>query len=268
MDYGKTLNLPQTDFPMKANLPVKEQEILKNWENIQIYFKMIKKNSDKNSFIMHDGPPYANGSLHDGHVLNKILKDIVVKYKNMSGHLATFRPGWDCHGLPIELKVAEKLGSKKKEMSKSDFLKECKNFAINAIDIQRKEFKRLGVFADWEKPYTTLSPEYEGCIAHQFANVVESGALFKSKKPVHWCPSCETALAEAEIEYEDHTSPSIYVKFPLIDKLMELENKSVNFVIWTTTPWTLPANLAIALILKLNTVPLNLTKRFLSLLLL
>ncbi|HQB08267.1 MAG TPA: isoleucine--tRNA ligase [bacterium] len=247
MDYGKTLNLPQTDFPMKANLPVKEQEILKNWENIQIYFKMIKKNSDKNSFIMHDGPPYANGSLHDGHVLNKILKDIVVKYKNMSGHLATFRPGWDCHGLPIELKVAEKLGSKKKEMSKSDFLKECKNFAINAIDIQRKEFKRLGVFADWEKPYTTLSPEYEGCIAHQFANVVESGALFKSKKPVHWCPSCETALAEAEIEYEDHTSPSIYVKFPLIDKLMELENKSVNFVIWTTTPWTLPANLAIAL---------------------
>jgi isoleucyl-tRNA synthetase len=247
MDYGKTLNLPQTDFPMKANLPVKEQEILKNWEITEIYSKILDKNSGRDSFIMHDGPPYANGNLHDGHVLNKILKDIVVKYKNMSGHLATFRPGWDCHGLPIELKVAEKLGSKKKEMSKSDFLKECKNFALNAIDIQRKEFKRLGVFADWEKPYTTLSPEYEGCIAHQFANVVEAGAVFKSKKPVHWCPSCETALAEAEIEYEDHASPSIYVKFQLLDKLKELENEKVNFVIWTTTPWTLPANLAIAL---------------------
>lgn len=247
MDYGKTLNLPQTDFPMKANLPVREVEILKKWEDEKIYHKILEKNSGKPSFVMHDGPPYANGSLHDGHVLNKILKDIVVKYMNMSGNLSTFVPGWDCHGLPIELKVAEKLGSKKREMTKSQFLEECKKFALNAIDIQRTEFKRLGVFADWENPYTTLSPSYEGCIAHQFANVVESGALFKSKKPVYWCPSCETALAEAEIEYDDHTSPSIYVKFPLIDKLSGFENEKVNFVIWTTTPWTLPANQAVAL---------------------
>ena len=180
MNYGKTLNLPQTDFPMKANLPVRELEILKKWDQIGIYSKMIQNNKDKPSFIMHDGPPYANGSLHDGHVLNKILKDIVVKYMNMTGRYSTFRPGWDCHGLPIELKVAEKLGSKKRDMSKTEFLGECKNFAMKAVDIQREEFKRLGVFADWEDPYLTLSPEYEGYIAHQFANVAESGALFKS----------------------------------------------------------------------------------------
>ena len=247
MNYGKTLNLPQTDFPMKANLPVRELEILKKWDQVGIYSKMIENNKNNESFIMHDGPPYANGSLHDGHVLNKVLKDIVVKYMNMTGRYSTFRPGWDCHGLPIELKVAEKLGSKKKDMSKTEFLNECKIFAMKAVNTQREEFKRLGIFADWEKPYLTLSPEYEGIIAHQFANVVERGALFKSKKPVHWCPSCQTALAEAEIEHETHSSPSIYVKFPLIDKMAEFEGEKVNFVIWTTTPWTLPANLAIAL---------------------
>lgn len=247
MNYGKTLNLPQTDFPMKANLPVRELEILKKWDQIGIYSKMIDSNKDKASFIMHDGPPYANGNLHDGHVLNKILKDIVVKYMNMTDRYSTFRPGWDCHGLPIELKVAEKLGSKKKDMSKTQFLNECKSFAMKAVNTQREEFKRLGVFADWEEPYLTLSPEYEGKIAHQFAKVAESGALFKSRKPVHWCPSCQTALAEAEIEYGNHNSPSIFVKFPLIDKMEELTGEKVNFVIWTTTPWTLPANLAVAL---------------------
>lgn len=247
MDYSKTLNLPVTDFPMKANLPVKELDILKEWEKIDIYSKLMKKNEENPSFVMHDGPPYANGSLHDGHVLNKILKDIVVKYKNMTGFHAPFTPGWDCHGLPIELKVAEKLGSKKNTMSKSEFIDECKKFALSAVDIQRSEFKRLGVMADWEVPYLTLSPEYEGVIAHQFAKIAESGALFKSRKPVYWCPSCETALAEAEIEYEDHSSPSIYVKFPLLNKIKGLENEKVNFVIWTTTPWTLPANLAVAL---------------------
>jgi isoleucyl-tRNA synthetase len=247
MDYSKTLNLPQTDFPMKANLPVREQEILKKWEEIGIYGMILEKNSSHPSFVMHDGPPYANGNLHDGHVLNKILKDVVVKYMNMTGHLATFKPGWDCHGLPIEHKVAGKLGSKKNSMSKAEFLKECKKFALNAVEIQKKEFKRLGVFADWENPYLTLSPEYEGEIVHQFANVAASGALLKAKKPVHWCCSCETALAEAEIEYGEHVSPSIYVKFPLVGELSQFPGEKVNFVIWTTTPWTIPANLAIAL---------------------
>ncbi|HPS29170.1 MAG TPA: isoleucine--tRNA ligase, partial [bacterium] len=247
MDYSKTLNLPVTDFPMKANLPVKELEILKKWEEQKIYFKILQKNADKPSFVFHDGPPYANGHLHDGHVLNKTLKDITVKYKNMTGNLSPFVPGWDCHGLPIELKTAEKLGSKRRDMSKSEFLEKCKEYAMESVDIQREEFKRLGIFADWGNPYITMSPEYEGTIAHQFAKVIESGALFKAKKPVYWCTSCETALAEAEIEYEPHSSPSIYVKFPLIDKLDELKDEKVNFVIWTTTPWTLPANLAIAL---------------------
>ena len=247
MDYGKTLNLPQTDFPMKANLPVKEVELLKKWDEIGIYFKIIEQNADKPSFVLHDGPPYANGSLHNGHVLNKTLKDFVIKFKNMTGHLTKLTPGWDCHGLPIELKTAEKLGSKRKEMSKSDFLEECKKFAMASVNTQREEFKRLGIFADWDHPYVTLDPKYEGTIAHQFAKIIETGALFKAKKPVYWCTSCETALAEAEIEYDMHDSPSIYVKFPLVDKLPELEGEKVNFVIWTTTPWTLPANLAIAL---------------------
>jgi len=247
MDYGKTLNLPKTSFPMKANLAVKELGVLKKWDEFDLYNKVLEKNADKPSFVMHDGPPYANGHLHDGHILNKLLKDITVKYKNMSGFKAPFTPGWDCHGLPIELKVADKLGSKRHQMSTVDILKECRNFALKAVNIQKDEFKRLGVSADWENPYLTLTPEYEGKIAHQFANIIESGALFKSKKPVHWCPSCETALAEAEVEYDDHKSPSIYVKFPLTDKIEELGDEKVNFVIWTTTPWTIPSNLAIAL---------------------
>ena len=247
MDFGKTLNLPKTAFPMKANLPVKEVQLLKKWEEIDIYKKITEKNKDKTPFVMHDGPPYANGRLHDGHVLNKILKDITVKYKNMSGFLTFFRPGWDCHGLPIELKVQEKLKKKKKHLNEVDFLKECRNFAKNTVEIQKEEFKRLGVFADWDKPYLTMNKDYEGAIAHQFAEIAKSGAIFKSKKPVYWCHSCETALAEAEVEYAEHKSPSIFVKFPLIDTIKELENEKVNMVIWTTTPWTLPANLGIAL---------------------
>ena len=247
MDYSKTLNLPQTDFPMKANLPVKEVEILKKWEENKIYSRILEQNEGKPTFVLHDGPPYANGNLHNGHILNKTLKDFVVKFKNMTGKYTPLIPGWDCHGLPIELKTAEKLGSKRKEMTKSQFLEECKKFAMNWVNVQREGFKRIGVLADWDHPYVTLDPKYEGCIAHQFAKVAESGALFKAKKPVYWCTSCETALAEAEIEYDNHQSPSIYVKFPLIDKLEELEGEKVNFVIWTTTPWTLPANLAIAL---------------------
>jgi len=247
MDYSSTLNLPKTDFPMKANLPVKEQEILKKWEKLAIYHKVLEKNRPQPSFVMHDGPPYANGHIHQGTVLNKILKDIVVKYKNLRGFYATFVPGWDCHGLPIELKAGERIGAKKNQMSPAEFRRACRAYAQEFIDIQRNEFKRLGVFADWEKPYITMSHEFESVIAHEFAKVIESGALIKAKKPVYWCASCETALAEAEVEYEEHTSPSIYVKFPVPEGLPELPGEKVSFVIWTTTPWTLPANLAIAL---------------------
>ncbi|HSA32596.1 MAG TPA: isoleucine--tRNA ligase [bacterium] len=247
MDYGKTLNLPVTDFPMKANLPVKEQDILKKWEKIDIYRKVLEKNRDRKSFVMHDGPPYANGHIHQGTVLNKILKDIVVKYMNMAGKHATFVPGWDCHGLPIELKAAERLKGKKETMAPGDFRRACRAYAQEFIDIQRNEFKRLGVFADWEHPYITMTAGFESVIAHEFAKVIGSGALLKAKKPVYWCMHCETALAEAEVEYHDHASPSIYVKFPVPAGLPELPGEKVNFVIWTTTPWTLPANLAIAL---------------------
>ncbi len=247
MDYSSTLNLPKTDFPMKANLPVKEQEILKKWENLAIYRRMLEKNRENRSFVMHDGPPYANGHIHQGTVLNKILKDIVVKYKNLRGFYASFIPGWDCHGLPIELKASEQLGPEKNNMSPADFRRACRAYAQKFIEIQRSEFRRLGVFADWENPYITMSHEFESVIAHEFAKVIESGALIKAKKPVYWCASCETALAEAEVEYEEHTSPSIYVKFPIPAGLPEIPGEKVSFVIWTTTPWTLPANLAIAL---------------------
>ena len=169
MDYGKTLNLPVTDFPMKANLPVKEQDILKKWEKIDIYRKVLEKNRDRKSFVMHDGPPYANGHIHQGTVLNKILKDIVVKYMNMAGKHATFVPGWDCHGLPIELKAAERLKGKKETMAPGDFRRACRAYAQEFIDIQRNEFKRLGVFADWEHPYITMTAGFESVIAHEFA---------------------------------------------------------------------------------------------------
>lgn len=247
MDYGKTLNLPVTGFPMKANLPVKEVEILKKWQETDIYRKMIDRNINKPSFVFHDGPPYANGHIHQGTILNKTLKDIVVKYRNMKGQYTKFIPGWDCHGLPIENKVDEKLGRSKANMSASEFRKKCREYAGEFLDIQREEFKRIGVFADWENPYVTMTNEFESVIAHEFANVISSGALKKAKKPVYWCHKCETALAEAEVEYHDHVSASIYVKFPLKDTVEELKGEKVNFVIWTTTPWTLPANLAIAL---------------------
>ncbi len=247
MDYRKTLNLPRTDFPMKANLPQKEPEIIKKWDEINLYSKILEKNKDRKSFVMHDGPPYANGRLHDGTILNKILKDITVKYRNMSGRYSTFKPGWDCHGLPIELKVSEKLGSKKSRMTTEEFLGECRSFAAKAVDVQKSEFKRLGVLARWDEPYLTMNPEYESQIAHKFADVIESGALVLAEKPVQWCPSCGTALAEAEVEYAEHESPSIYVKFPLTEEFPGLPGEKVSFVIWTTTPWTIPANLAIAL---------------------
>ena len=248
-DYKDTLNLPKTDFPMKANLPQREPQMLKHWEETGLYAKMLDKNRNAKPYILHDGPPYANGHIHMGHALNKVLKDIIVKYKAMMGHYAPYVPGWDCHGLPIELQVDKKLGSKKAETSVTDKRLACRKYAGEFIDIQREEFKRLGVFGDWDNPYITMSFDYEGRIVAEFLDFFRKGYAYVGKKPVHWCPSCITALAEAEVEYADKTSPSVFVKFRLTDeaaKSLGLEGKSASFVIWTTTPWTLPANLALA----------------------
>ncbi|MFZ3064751.1 MAG: isoleucine--tRNA ligase [Nitrospirota bacterium] len=251
MDYKDTLNLPKTDFPMKANLSQKELEILKKWEDEKIYKKLAEKGKGKPKFILHDGPPYANGNIHIGHALNKILKDIIVKFKTMKGFYSPYVPGWDCHGLPIEHQVDKNLGPKKKELSKIEIRKLCREYAEKYINIQRDEFKRLGVFGDWNNPYLTMDYKYEGSIVRELGKVVEKGSVYRGKKPVLWCFSCETALAEAEVEYNDKESPSVYVKFQVKDeaevkKILNL-NLNLFFIIWTTTPWTLPANLAIAL---------------------
>ena len=250
MDYKDTLNLPKTSFPMRANLPQNEPKQVENWERQRTYLKIAEANASKPKFILHDGPPYANGNIHIGHALNKILKDIIVKYRSMTGHAAPFVPGWDCHGLPIELQVEKNLGrAKKLAMNKAEIRRLCKEYAEKYISIQRDEFKRLGVFGDWENPYRTLEPAYEAQEIRELGKIVESGALYRQKKPVYWCASCITALAEAEVEYEDHTSASIYVKFAVKDPkgLFPIDpDKGTFFVIWTTTPWTLPANQAIA----------------------
>ena len=250
MDYKETLNLPKTQFPMRANLPQNEPKQVEKWEREQIYLQMLQANGGKQRFILHDGPPYANGNIHIGHALNKILKDIIVKYKAMSGHAAPYVPGWDCHGLPIELQVEKNVGrAKKLQMSKVEIRRLCKEYAEKYISIQREEFKRLGVLGDWERPYRTLDTSYEAQEVRELGKFVASGVLYRQKKPVYWCASCVTALAEAEVEYEDHTSPSIYVKFRVSDpkgKFAPDAGRGTYFVIWTTTPWTLPANQAIA----------------------
>jgi isoleucyl-tRNA synthetase len=248
-DYKDTLNLPKTEFPMKANLAQKEVEILQSWTKNTIYKKMQGRNT-AGSYILHDGPPYANGHIHLGHALNKILKDIIVKFKSMKGFYSPFVPGWDCHGLPIEHEVDKKLGSKKREIPILGKRRLCREYALKFLDIQRDEFKRLGVFGDWENPYLTMSYPYEASIVKEFARFVENGSVYKGKKPVRWCPHCVTALAEAEVEYADKESPSIYVTFKIIDpkgKFTPDAVKGTYFVIWTTTPWTLPANMALAL---------------------
>ncbi|WP_298036302.1 isoleucine--tRNA ligase [uncultured Desulfuromonas sp.] len=251
MDYKETLNLPQTDFPMRGNLPQREPQTLKRWEEMGLYAKIEKAGQDRPNFTMHDGPPYANGHTHIGHALNKILKDVVMKSRRMQGFYVPYVPGWDCHGLPIELMVDKKLGKKKREMTKAQVRKECRAYAAEWVGIQSEEFKRLGVFGDWEHPYLTMHTSYEAATARELARFAERGGLFKGKKPIHWCSSCVTALAEAEVEYADHTSPSIYVKFPYAGTLpaeaSALAGKTVSFVIWTTTPWTIPANLGICL---------------------
>ena len=246
-DYGATLNLPKTSFQMKANLPNKEPKFIKMWQEQEIYFKGIDK--DKPSFILHDGPPYANGEIHIGHALNKILKDIILKYKRLRGYNAPYIPGWDTHGLPIELKVTEKLGSKAKEMTPAEIRELCAEYAKKWVGIQREGFVRLGVLGDWENLYLTLKPEYEAKQLEVFGELYENGYIFKGLKPIYWSPVTETALAEAEIEYKNVSSPSIYVKMKanqdLLDRIGMTEETWV--VIWTTTPWTLPANVAISL---------------------
>jgi isoleucyl-tRNA synthetase len=251
MDYKQTLNLPKTKFPMKANLAVREPEQIDEWEALNLYERIRAASGGREPFILHDGPPYANGNIHIGTALNKILKDIVVRSRQMSGFNAVYVPGWDCHGLPIEHNVDKEMGDRKKEISQADFRRKCRAYAEKWIDIQREEFKRLGVMGEWENPYLTMTYRYEAIIATECLKFGLNGTLFRSKKPIHWCCSCQTALAEAEIEYHDETSPSIYVKFPMIDRLDDeipaLKGKKVSVIIWTTTPWTIPANLAIAL---------------------
>ncbi|MBM4386533.1 MAG: isoleucine--tRNA ligase [Deltaproteobacteria bacterium] len=249
-DYKDTLNLPKTDFPMKANLAQKEPEALKFWEEKEIYRKMIEARRGRPLFIHHDGPPYANGHIHSGHVLNKVLKDIVVKYKNLSGFCCDFVPGWDCHGLPIEHSVEKELGKAKGGKTPGEIRKKCREFAAKFVDIQREEFKRLGVFGDWNNPYLTMNYGYEAATVREFARFVERGVVYRGRKPVYWCDRCRTALAEAEVEYKEIASPSIFVRFGFKtgfdEKIPELKGKKGSAVIWTTTPWTLPANLAIA----------------------
>jgi len=251
MDYKQTLNLPDTAFPMKANLSQREPEQLKQWETQKLYAVTRNASAGRSPFILHDGPPYANGHIHIGTALNKILKDFIVRSRQMCGFDAVYVPGWDCHGLPIEHNVEKELGPRKQEMSQSEIRRHCRAYAEKFIDIQRSEFKRLGVQGDWEDPYLTMNYPYEAVIAKECCKFALNGGLFRSKKPIYWCCSCQTALAEAEIEYKDETSPSIYVKFELLDDLSahlpELAGRKVSVVIWTTTPWTLPANLAIAL---------------------
>lgn len=250
INYKETLNLPRTAFPMKANLAQREPQMLKRWAEIGLHRKMVEKNRGKPRFTLHDGPPYANGDIHLGHALNKVLKDVIVRYKIMKGFFSNYVPGWDCHGLPIEQKVTSELGTSSREKSTIEIRRLCYDYAMKYVNIQREQFKRLGVDGDWDNPYLTLSPEYEVGILSAFRELVKGGYIYRGLKPVHWCYSCLTALAEAEVEYKPHISPSVYVRFPLLDKekseiLRDLPDVSV--VIWTTTPWTLPANLAVCL---------------------
>ena len=249
-NYRDTLNLPRTDFPMRANLPRREPEILQRWAEIDLYAQMQAARAGAPTFVLHDGPPYANGNIHLGHSLNKLLKDFVVKFRSMAGWRAPYVPGWDCHGLPIELQVEKSLG-RKGDVSKAEFRRLCREYADKYVGIQREEFRRLGVLGDWEAPYRTMDPLYEAVEVREFGKFLERGAIYRGRKPVLWCASCQTALAEAEVEYEQHTSPSIYVAFALKEPypapLAGFSGQPIDVVIWTTTPWTLPANLAIAL---------------------
>ncbi len=243
-DYGQTLNLPNTEFPMRGNLPEKEPKIKEAVLDNGLYEKMLKKNEGKKSYVLHDGPPYANGEIHMGHALNKVLKDTIVRFKNLQGYYTPYVPGYDTHGLPTEKKAIQKLGIKREEMSVSKFRDICHEFALEYVGKQTEGFQRLGVLGDWEHPYITLDPEFEARQIGVFADMYQKGYIYKGLKPVYWCTDCETALAEAEIEYKDVDNVSIYVKFPVVEGKGVLEN-DMKVVIWTTTPWTLPGNTGI-----------------------
>jgi isoleucyl-tRNA synthetase len=253
-EWKDTCNLPRTAFSMKANLQTAEPAAVARWQEIDLYGQLRRARTGASRFILHDGPPYANGEVHTGTALNKVLKDLVVKSRNMAGFDAPYVPGWDCHGLPIELKVDRQLGPKKKQMSIADFRRECRAYASKYVGIMREDFKRLGVFGTWAEPYLTMDPAYQAAIVRALGRFVEQGMVYKGKKPVHWCMHCRTALAEAEVEYEPHTSPSIYVEFPLAERcapelarrLPALASRQISVLIWTTTPWTIPSNLAVA----------------------
>ena len=255
MEYGKTLNLPNTSFAMKANLPLREPTQLAVWEKEKLYHKIREKRAGAEKFVLHDGPPYANGDIHVGTVLNKVLKDMVVKYKTMSGYDSPYIPGWDCHGMPIEHKVAEKHKVENTKEGVIKFRKACKDYALKYVDIQRGQFKRLGILGDWEHPYLTLDHGYEATIISTFARLVKEGYIYKGLRPVLWCINHRTALADAEVEYEDDKAAAIFVKFEITEGLKNIfdpKGAKAYFLIWTTTPWTIPANLAVALNPKLE----------------
>ncbi|MFK4764959.1 isoleucine--tRNA ligase [Desulfobaculum sp. SPO524] len=251
-DYKKTLHLPRTKFPMKANLTQNEPKTLKFWQDTDVYKTMIEANEGQESYTLHDGPPYANGHIHLGTAMNKVIKDIIVKHKNMQGIKAEYVPGWDCHGLPIEHKVGQELKAKgKTDLPALTIRKICRSYAEKWMKTQRKEFQRLGVLGTWDNPYLTMRPSYEAATARELGRFMAKGGVVRNKKPIYWCNDCKTALAEAEVEYADHTSPSIFVRFPLTDKkvtdiIPEADPAKTFVCIWTTTPWTLPSNMAIA----------------------
>ncbi|MFA7096748.1 MAG: class I tRNA ligase family protein, partial [Gammaproteobacteria bacterium] len=255
-DYKHTLNLPKTDFPMKANLPQREPEILRRWQETDLYARLRAARQGAEKFILHDGPPYANGEIHIGHAVNKVLKDIIVKARSMDGKDAPYVPGWDCHGLPIELQVEKKVGKAGFKVDAKTFRQECRAYARKQVERQRKDFQRLGVMGDWERPYLTMDFKFEADEVRALGRIIANGHLDKGSKPVHWCTDCGSALAEAEVEYADKTSPAIDVRFPVLDEAELLARchhvpgkdgvGPISVVIWTTTPWTLPANRAVA----------------------
>ncbi|MBE0465643.1 MAG: isoleucine--tRNA ligase [Candidatus Desulforudis sp.] len=247
MDYSKTLNLPATDFPMRANLPQREPEIAGFWDEIDVYQLVQAKNAGRPKFVLHDGPPYANGHIHLGHVLNKVLKDMVVKFKAMDGYDAPYVPGWDTHGLPIEQQAIKQLRLRRDELGPVEFRRICRDYALRFVDIQREEFRRLGVRGDWRNPYLTLQPHFETRQIEVFGEMAKRGYIYKGLKSVYWCSTCETALAEAEVEYAEKESPSIYVAFPVVEDRGLLPAPGTAVVIWTTTPWTIPSNVGICL---------------------
>ncbi|MGB0989093.1 MAG: class I tRNA ligase family protein, partial [Pseudoalteromonas spongiae] len=255
-DYKHTLNLPETEFPMRGNLAQREPQMLKSWYEKDLYGQIRQAKKGKKSFILHDGPPYANGNIHLGHSVNKILKDIIIKSKTLSGFDAPYVPGWDCHGLPIELQVEKKVGKPGKKVSVAEFREKCRDYAKKQVEGQKADFKRLGVFGDWDKPYLTMNFDFEANAIRVLGRIIKNGHLHKGSKPVHWCTDCGSALAEAEVEYQDKQSPAIDVKFTFADQAALISKFNladghegegdISIVIWTTTPWTLPANRAVA----------------------